>query len=117
MVTVWERLGEMFGPLFENGYGDAEGSAIETWTRGLADYSETSIRAALDLLVAWEKPFPPTLGEFANLCRSYRPAVPVDRQIVHRPRASRETREYFSALQNRILRGDYPSDEELEGPR
>jgi hypothetical protein len=111
-------MGEMFGQLWESSFGTAEEGAIDTWTRGLMDYSETSIRSALDLLKGWTKPFPPSLGEFAELCRTYRAAIPTTtQQLTHNPRASKEVGDHFIGLMKRIQKGDYPSDDELErGP-
>lgn len=114
MVTVWERMGEMFGQLWESSFGTAEDGAIDTWTRGLADHSETSIRCALDLLKAWTKPFPPSLGEFVALCRSYRPNVSNQLKLSHDHRAPKEVGLAHIELMRRIQRGDYPTDDEIQ---
>ena len=113
MVDVWEKLGDCFGGTFENGFGNADGNPIKTWTAGLAIYSETSIRAALDLMRAWEKPWPPSLGEFAALCRQHRPAISPNRQITHVQRAPRDVGDKYLKLMRRIQRGDYPSEDEI----
>jgi len=113
MVTVWERLGESCGQPFENNFGVAGGGAFLTWTRALSGFSETAIRAALDLMKGWEKPFPPTLGEFVGMVRSFRPVVSPDNLITHNPRASRETGDKYLGLMRRIQAGDYPSEDEI----
>lgn len=116
MVTIWEKLGDQFGQPWENNFGNADGSAIVTWTTALAIYSETSIRAAVDLMKAWTKPFPPTLGEFAEICRQYRPNLDPSRQLKHAPRAPREVAERELKKMKAILKGRYPetTDEALE---
>lgn len=108
MVDVWEKMGDIFGQLWENNFGNADGSGIQTWTAGLAHYSETSIRAAVDLMKAWPSKFPPTLGEFAEIARQYRPAIDPSRQLKHARRAPREVAERELAKMKAILRGEDP---------
>ncbi len=116
MVSFWEKMANIFGQPWENNYGTAEGSAIATWTSALSIYSETSIRAAVDLMKAWTKPFPPTLGEFAEVCRQYRPAWDSGKALTHSPRAPREVAERELKKMKAILKGRYPetTDEALE---
>ena len=78
MVTLWQRMREMFGNVWELNYGTADGKSIETWAAGLADYSENQIRKGVKQRSKWDKPFPPNLGQFARLCliKSYQPPTP-----------------------------------------
>ena len=112
MVDVWEKLGDCFGMTWENSFGNADGEAIRTWAAGLAHFSETSIRAALDLMKGWEKPFPPSLGEFAAICRQYRPAVDPNKQLTHHTRAPQEVGERELRKMKAITRGEYPETTE-----
>ena len=68
MVTLWERMAEMFGNTWSLNYGDPDGKSIQTWTAGLAEYSEAQIRRAVEQMRGWDSSFPPTLGQFAKLC-------------------------------------------------
>jgi hypothetical protein len=113
MVDAWELLGDMFGGTWENAYGDAKGRAIGTWTRALSCFSETQVRAAVALCRDWQKPFPPTLGEFCELCRSFRRPVAPDHLITHDRRAPKAVANHWLAKMRAITRGEY--DESRDG--
>lgn len=119
MVDVWELLGEIFGQPWEHNFGGASGRAIETWTRALACFSETQIRAAVDSLRGWNRPFPPNLGQFAEICRSYRSPAPPAELLKHDTRAPRKVAERELARMRAITRGESPEtiDESLQALR
>ena len=68
MTTLWQRMREIFGNVWTLNYGDANQGSIETWTAGLAKYSENQIRMGVELCRNWDGSFPPNLGQFAKLC-------------------------------------------------
>ena len=74
MVTLWQRMREIFGNVWELNYGNADQGSIDTWTAGLAEYSENQIRLGVEQCRLWNNPFPPNLGQFAKLCLTRAPA-------------------------------------------
>lgn len=89
-VTLWQRLTEIFGPLFVNQFGDLDGPGRQTWKRGLAQYSEHQIRRGIDNCRSWVndsgKSYPPNLPEFSRLCLTETIHKQVDRKkLDYRP--------------------------------
>ena len=68
MTTLWQRMGEIFGNQWELNFGAAGGSAYQTWTSGLADYSEEQIRNGVEQCRKWTSSFIPHMGQFIELC-------------------------------------------------
>ena len=78
MVTLWQRMAEIFGNQWELNYGAVNQSAFRTWTEGLAAYSEQQIAQGVKQCSRWESGFLPNLGQFARLCLSGKPAETVE---------------------------------------
>ena len=74
MTTLWQRMREMFGNVWVLNYGDVGSGSMQTWTAGLAEYSENQIRMGVEQCRNWANPFPPNLGQFAKLCLTRAPA-------------------------------------------
>lgn len=75
MVTLWQRMREIFGNVWELNYGTADQGSIETWAAGLSRYSENQIKMGVEQCRLWDNSFPPNLGQFARLCltKTYAP--------------------------------------------
>ncbi len=54
MVTLWQRMADMFGNQWELNYGGPDDGQIKTWTNGLADYSEDQIRHGGQQWLQWD---------------------------------------------------------------
>jgi len=78
MATLWERMAEMFGNTWALNYGAVGSKSMQTWTAGLAGYSEDQIRKGVEQCCNWDNSFPPNLGQFAKLCltKVYTPLPP-----------------------------------------
>ena len=74
MVTLWERMADIFGNTWPLNFGAPGGRSMQTWAAGLSEYSENQIRTGVELCRNWANPFPPNLGQFAKLCLTKAPA-------------------------------------------
>jgi len=82
MVALWKRLREYFGQGWVRSYGDVDGEAIKAWTDALASFTEAQIARGVRSCQDWRKDFPPTLGQFQELCLTVRPEErPVTRYV------------------------------------
>ncbi len=73
MVTLWERMADIFGNYWGLNYGEPGGRSMQTWAAGLAKYSESQIKHGVEQLANWNNRFPPNLGQFSALCLSSQP--------------------------------------------
>ena len=74
MITLWERMSDIFGNTWGLNYGAPGGRSMQTWAAGLAEYSERQIKMGVEQCRHWDKPFAPNLGQFAKLCLTKGPA-------------------------------------------
>ncbi len=68
LVTLWRRMGEIYGGQFANQYGKVGGEAFQTWCLGLRDVEPQRIRSGFARLLERESKFVPNLNEFRKLC-------------------------------------------------
>lgn len=68
MVALWYRASQYLGPQFEAQFGTIEDDTIYAWQEGLRHLSEEQIAVGVDALSRWSERYPPTLGQFRQLC-------------------------------------------------
>lgn len=73
IVALWKRLREYCGQSWVREYGDVDGEAIKSWTDALSGYSEHQIARGVKWCQSWTRDFPPTLGQFREMCLTVRP--------------------------------------------
>ena len=67
--TFWLRMAEIYGHRWSSSFGDdPDGSAGETWAKGLAGVSAPQLAAGLSACIASADPWPPTLPDFRARC-------------------------------------------------
>ena len=88
MVTLWQRMREIFGNVWELNYGSADSKSLETWAIGLAEYSVDQIKRGVEQCKRWDKPFPPNLGQFAKLCLTHAPGPKHEHKQIAPPRTA-----------------------------
>ncbi len=118
-VTLWQRLGEMFGSGFYSQYGDVDGSGRQTWKRALAQYSDAQIKRGLEHCLEWTGRFPPNLAQFSRLCLTERIGYhqPANLKRLEVKRASASVKERELERQRRIAsspKGRVPTGGDVE---
>ena len=73
MVALWRRLREYLGQSWVREYGEVDGSAIAAWSDALRDFTELQIARGVKWCQSWTQDWPPTLGEFRQMCLTVRP--------------------------------------------
>jgi hypothetical protein len=93
MVTLWERMSDIFGNVWAQNYGIPGGRSMQTWTAGLANYSENQIRMGVMQSKKWSENLspdkyasPPNLGQFAKLCLTKAPGPKSTHKALEAPR-------------------------------
>ena len=86
MVTLWERMSDIFGNTWGLNYGTPGGRSMQTWMAGLSEYSETQIKTGVEQCRNWPGSFPPNLGQFAKLCLTKTPGPKPDHKQLEAPR-------------------------------
>ena len=67
--TLWLRMADIYGPRWTSAYGDdPDGTAGETWAKGLAGVTPQQLATGLTASIASADPWPPTLPEFRARC-------------------------------------------------
>ena len=67
--TLWLRMADIYGPRWTSAYGeDPDGTAGETWAKGLAGVTPQQLAEGLTASIASADPWPPTLPEFRARC-------------------------------------------------
>lgn len=72
ITALWKRLREYFGQSWVRQYGDADGEAINAWRDAILDLTEAQIARGVKACQSWTHDFPPTLGQFRELCITVR---------------------------------------------
>ena len=72
MIALWERMGQWFGPRWENTFGTIDEQTIWSWHGALNRFSEDEIAGAMRQMEDWESPHPPNFPEFKALCMAAR---------------------------------------------
>jgi hypothetical protein len=93
MVTLWQRMREIFGEPWGLNFGNADQGSIKTWTTGLANYSEDHIRMGVEQCKKWGENLPPgkyasapNLPQFAKLCLTKQPGPKSTLNALEAPR-------------------------------
>jgi len=73
MIAIWERMGQWFGPLWEQGFGTIHEKTINAWMDAMGEFGEDDIARAMHALAKWESKYPPTFPEFRALIMAHRP--------------------------------------------
>ena len=68
MVALWKRLREYIGQTWVREYGDVNDGAFQSWLPALLEFSEEQIAQGVKACWNWTKDFPPTIGQFRQLC-------------------------------------------------
>ena len=78
MVALWKRMREYMGQSWVREYGDVDGEAINAWQLALSSLKEHQIAEGVKACQHWTKDFPPTFGQFRELCvaRRHTPITP-----------------------------------------
>ena len=90
MTTLWQRMTEMFGNQWELNFGPPGSGTFDTWTAGLAGYSEEQIKNGVEQCRHWDSGFVPNLGQFSKMCLTKRTDKPnfTDRRIENEKKAN-----------------------------
>ena len=76
--TLWLRMADIYGSRWTSAYGeDPDGSAGETWAKGLAGVTPQQLADGLTASIASADPWPPTLPEFRARCLGIPPLAQV----------------------------------------
>jgi len=68
MLATWKVLRESVGQSWVREYGDVNGEAIRTWEHALRDFTDDQIARGVRACQSWTKSFPPTIGQFKEMC-------------------------------------------------
>lgn len=68
MTRLWSRMGEVYGGMWVNQFGDVGGSAWATWCKGMASMTANDIAKGVNHIIEQKPKFPPNLPEFMGLC-------------------------------------------------
>jgi hypothetical protein len=121
MVALWYRASQYLGPIWESQFGGVNDDTIYAWQEALRTLSEAQIAVGVEALSKWTAKYPPTLGQFRELCKvGPQPTPPQLEHHVDRERAKqvgdRELRKMKALLGkvDRMAKENPPSDEELD---
>jgi hypothetical protein len=122
MVTLWERMSDIFGNVWAQNYGIPGGRSMQTWTAGLANYSENQIRMGVMQSKKWSENLspdkyasPPNLGQFAKLCLTKAPGPKSTHKALEAPRTdSVRQAEILRQAEVRAGRNDETKAESME---
>jgi hypothetical protein len=68
LVTLWARMGEIFGAKWTNQYGTVDDPAFGTWLKYLADLTPNHIRTGFEAMLRAKLQYAPDAIEFRKLC-------------------------------------------------
>lgn len=68
MITLWRRMGEIYGAAWVNQYGLVGESAFQTWCLGLRDLPPEQIKHGFTRVLHRKERFAPSMNEFRALC-------------------------------------------------
>lgn len=84
--SLFDRLAAMYGRHWLDLWADVPMADVKTaWQHGLAGIAGEQLRHALEHCASGAQRFPPTLGEFAAICRAHR-VEPAHRLMLPKPR-------------------------------
>lgn len=69
MVALWYRASQYLGPIWEAQFGGVNDDTIYAWQEALRTLSEEQIGVGVKALAEWTAKYPPTLGQFRELCK------------------------------------------------
>lgn len=68
LVTLWARMGEVFGSKWAGQFGTVDDHAFQTWLKFLGDLSPNHIRTGFEVLLRTRPQFAPDAIEFRKMC-------------------------------------------------
>ena len=68
MLAMWKRLREYLGQSWVRERGEADSDTFRAWSHALQNYTEDHIARGVKACQDWKQDFPPTLGQFKELC-------------------------------------------------
>jgi len=68
MAAMWKRLREYLGQTWVRERGEVGGDTFKAWSYALQNFSKEYITRGVKACQDWKHDFPPTLGQFKELC-------------------------------------------------
>jgi len=78
MVTLWEKMGQLFGAKWLRQYGTTDDSAFDTWCQFLADLSPEQIRQGFVNMMRDKPKYLPDAVQFRDYCMAAHGIPPLE---------------------------------------